>query len=99
MFVLWQVLKIEIRDSHLTGHPDVGFVEFPLRNLVDGEVLSKLWLPVEPANPGQVKEGALLLDISYKVLIRTVHCQLPSSFLVDLTVSGVFDAIRSIETS
>lgn len=59
------MLEIHVRDSHITGRPDVGHISFPLRDLpADG--IASVVLPLEPANPGQKKEGEIVLDITYK---------------------------------
>ena len=55
-----------IKDSHLTGRPDVGKVEFPLSKLRANECLS-VWLPVLPVNPNQQAQGELYLDLTYRV--------------------------------
>ena len=57
-----QALTIEVRDSHLTGRPDVGRVSFPLARLVgpsssaaaaSGGAALTVWLPLEaPAGDG-----------------------------------------------
>lgn len=60
-----QVLDIHVKDSHLTGRPDVGRVQFALKDLPpNGQV--QLWLGLEPTNPGQSWEGELMLEITYK---------------------------------
>ena len=56
-----QALAIEVRDSHLTGRPDVGRVSFPLARLVgpsssaaaaSGGAALTVWLPLEEAPAG-----------------------------------------------
>lgn len=59
-------MEIYIKDSHITGKPDVGKVEFSLSNLLHDDVLS-VWLPVKAINPKQKSFGSLHLEITSKV--------------------------------
>eukprot|EP00210_Caulerpa_lentillifera_P007763 g7408.t1 len=63
-----QVLEVFIKDSHITGRPEVGKVEFPLDTLPKDGSLS-IWLPIKQVSPGQSPTGELHLDISYKPFI------------------------------
>ena len=41
-----QVLEFHVRDSHLTGRADLGYVKFPLRSIpAEGHIST--WLPVQ----------------------------------------------------
>ena len=62
-----QVLEIEVRDAHLTGRVEVGYVRVPLYELpADGTLAGKWWKLQSVA--GRTDEGGeVLLDISYKV--------------------------------
>lgn len=41
-----QILEIHVRDSHLTGRADLGYVKLPLRSIPpDGHISS--WIPVQ----------------------------------------------------
>ena len=54
-----------MNDSHLTGRPKIGKAYFALKDLPpDGSI--SMALPLEPVNTGQVAQGAVLLDITYK---------------------------------
>lgn len=55
-----------MKDSHITGRPEVGRVEFPLRTGVSDNTLN-VWLPVQSVNPGQSASGELRLELTYKV--------------------------------
>ena len=61
-----QVLEIYINDSHLTGRPKVGKAIVQLKDVpLDGHPMS-LSVPLEPVNPGQTRQGEVLLDITFK---------------------------------
>lgn len=60
-----QTLRISIRDSHLTGRPDVGWVDFVLRDIPEDGTITT-WLPVQPTPPLTKGEGEILLDLTYK---------------------------------
>lgn len=61
------MLEIEVRDAHLTGRVEVGYVRVPLYELpADGTLAGKWWKLQSVA--GRTDEGGeVLLDISYKV--------------------------------
>ena len=41
-----QVLEFHVRDSHLTGRADLGYVKFPLRSIpAEGHIST--WLPIQ----------------------------------------------------
>ncbi|GMH35092.1 hypothetical protein BSKO_02960 [Bryopsis sp. KO-2023] len=63
-----QVLEIFIKDSHITGRPEVGKVELPLRRGVSDQTMS-VWLPVQAVNPGQLPSGELHIEVTYKPFI------------------------------
>ena len=63
-----QTLEVYIKDSPITGRPEVGKVEFPLNRLPTDGSLS-IWLPVQQVNPGQESMGELHLDLSYKPFV------------------------------
>lgn len=45
-----QVLEVHVRDSHLTGRADLGYIKFPLRSIPpDGHVTA--WVPVQVRYP------------------------------------------------
>ena len=45
-----QMLDIRIRDSHLTGRPDVGYVRLPLSRIPSTGIINA-WLPVQVPRP------------------------------------------------
>lgn len=63
-----QTLEVYIKDSPITGRPEVGKVEFPLNKLPRDGSLS-IWLPVQQVVPGQEPMGELHLDFSYKPFV------------------------------
>jgi hypothetical protein len=60
------VLEVYVNDSHLTGRPKVGRATLSLRDLPPDRPLT-VWLPLEPANPGQAAQGEVGLDVTFKV--------------------------------
>ena len=79
---LGEVLEVEVRDTKLTGKPDIGRLEIPLVRLQEGTPLL-VWHKVEPplatsltaittsaglapAEPAGKGHGELLLEITYK---------------------------------
>ena len=61
-----QTLNIEIRDSHITGRPDVGRVDYALASMPRGGEVT-LWLPVRaPPGSGARDEGQLQVILVYK---------------------------------
>lgn len=63
-----QTLEVFIKDSPITGRPEVGKVSFSLSLLPRDGSLS-IWLPIEQVQPGQEPMGELHLDISYKPFV------------------------------
>lgn len=60
-----QILDVTVRDSHLTGRSEVGFVRFPL-SAIPPDGCIDVWLPVQPIVTGHKQEGELLLQLTYK---------------------------------
>lgn len=61
-----QTLDVTVRDSHLTGRSEVGYVRFPL-SAIPPDGCIDVWLPVQPVVSGHKQEGELLLQLTYKV--------------------------------
>ena len=106
-FVVMQVLEVYIKDSHLTGRPDVGKVEFPLAKLKTNESLT-VWLPVLPVNPNQQAQGELHLDLTYRVSLcwqcasRSLVAQLPRfhpCFYIDLRYKDKPECLVDVSTT
>ena len=55
-----------MKDSHLTGRPEVGKASFRLADLPACGRIS-IWLPLGPSSPAYKAEGDVLLDLVYKV--------------------------------
>jgi len=60
-----QSLKVQVRDSHLTGRTVLGHVTVPLRQL-PADCTLDAWLPVEGVDGGRA--GEVHLQLTYKVL-------------------------------
>jgi len=60
-----QALEVNVRDSHLTGRPDVGWAKFPLSELPPSGQAT-VCLSLEAPTKGLQAQGTVLLDINYK---------------------------------
>lgn len=73
MLINMQVLEILIKDSQVTGRPNVGRIALPLSR-VSAAGMHATWVPLEPVNPGQKPEGWLRLEVgSLELFIALKH--------------------------
>ena len=68
-----QSLKVQVRDSHLTGRTVLGHVTVPLRQL-PADCTLDAWLPVEGVDGGRAGEVHLQLTYKARSPLQRLHC-------------------------